>query len=182
MPKKAITIREWWEKAEKSGKNAFGTLSNLAEITGLSEGKLQTLFQFSVSTLGEWWNVIGTVVHGRQEDFAQKLGIPRRTLTGYIHGGTPKYREYYEVLFAFTALPYFDLERQFPQESGRVVAVEVLSLALKDELGKLLEQNLSLEDQERFSEVLQELFGALEEAAEIAENETLARQMEEIFS
>jgi len=100
-----ITLREWYVKVwQKQGK----TIDELAVTIGFSMKPLQEHLDRRVSTLGEWWELVGQYLYKTKENFAKALGIPRSTLKDYIAGKeTPKYIQYHQRLFAATALPIY---------------------------------------------------------------------------
>lgn len=100
-----ITLREWFVKVwQKQGK----TIDELAVTIGFSLKPLQEHLDRRVSTLAEWWELMGKYLYKTKENFAKALGIPRSTLKDYIAGKKiPKYIQYHQKLFAATALPIF---------------------------------------------------------------------------
>lgn len=110
----------WWETATQGGQSKFHSLEELAQTTGLSRERLESLLQEEVTTLGEWWTKIGVHIYKSKQRLADELTLllpkskrplPRTTLRDYLSGKQfPRYKEYLAALYAVTALPCFRLE------------------------------------------------------------------------
>lgn len=194
MGNKTITVRQWWEQAEQSGKNVFGSLPNLATHTGLSENELQKLLVQKITTLREWWDAIGECIYDSHDNLAEKLTsllpidkrpYPRRTLSNHITDDTnPKYEEYLLALYKLTALPCFWrdefailLEKEskaIEKRLGTLERVTVLGDVFLEELTTLSQMNLSREQKEKVGRILFQI-------ADRIENWQIAEQMNRFF-
>lgn len=174
-----ISLREWFVKVwQKQGK----TIDDLAITAGFSMKPLQEHLDRRVSTLGEWWELMGKYLYKTKENFAKALGIPRSTLKDYIAGKkTPKYIQYHQKLFAATALPIF---AAYGQPGSQAVPIADLRTAsdleilfhlrlLEDslekvlyEMGELTAMRLTGVHRERFEKIVLAAARTLGNAAE----------------
>ena len=180
-----ITIRFWWENAEKSGKAVYSDMGELSKVTGIPREELLVLFNTEVESLGEWWEVIGNPLHKTQRQFAEKLGMPRTSLGDYIRGGMPEYQEYWDALYAYTALPQFQLasEQASVQDSDNaspasLAALTVLSEALLRELE--IVDGLVLTEEERLA-LNSIIKRVLERLTVLTDNLALEKEFAEVF-
>lgn len=195
MENPTTTIQDWWENAQASGKVEFTNLANLARRTGLSEAELKELFKKRVATLGEWWDVIGKLVYKTQRKLAEKLTkllpvgwrYPRSTLGDQIREGImPNYVQYYNALYAITALPIFrsvvasqTVTRKTPQEtieqvSEKIIMIKISGGVLVRELETLSLVNLTPRERQRLKEILFQVSDQIE-------NWQLSQQLNELF-
>lgn len=110
-----ITLRQWfvdvWQK--RMGK----TIDQLAVKTGFNKQRLEDyLDERRVSTLGEWWNLLGHYVYKNYQAFANDLNalvpaqrpIRASSISDWYSGRrTPAFEEWRQALFVFTALPIY---------------------------------------------------------------------------
>lgn len=187
----AITVQDWWENAEASGKKEFETLTNLAKRTGLSVTELETIFRKEITFLGDWWEVIGKFVYRDKQKLADKLTqligfeYPRTTLRHQIEGSMPSCVEYRDALFALTPLPIFApepgseiiAEPEMPvltAELEKIIAAQHFGKAFLKELEELSLMDLTLEERKRLRQTL-------DQVSDRMENLELAQQFNELF-